>query len=78
MDWGYNEENGEKYPPYFDGDCSDKFPGFLHISDNKGNDIICIYITILHTHTHYTNIYYICIIYMYNVLKRILSVSPLP
>ena len=37
-DWGYNEENGDKYPPYFDGDCSDKFPGFLHISDNKGNN----------------------------------------
>ena len=35
-EWGYNEENGEKYPTYFDGDCSDKFPGFLHISDNKG------------------------------------------
>ena len=31
LDWRYNEENGDKYPPYFDGGCSDKFPGFFHI-----------------------------------------------
>lgn len=36
--WGYNDENGEKYPPDFDCDCSDKIAGFLHISDNKGNN----------------------------------------
>ena len=53
LDWGYNEENGEKYPPYFDSDCPDKFPGFLHISDNKGNNIF-VYHYILHTYITYT------------------------
>ena len=47
LDWGFDTENGEKYPPNFDVDCSGKFPGCLHISTNQGNNISYYIITVL-------------------------------